>query len=135
MARNDGRLGQGIRRVNVDCEAEARRVVPQPGVGGTTPSAACTVRVASTQLMGRGMTPAQIATAMSRIPGTARPVVDRTGLTGTYDVVVQWNPDPGSQDVPGVFTAIQEQLGLRLQPERGAINVFVIAAVTRPAKT
>lgn len=134
VARNDGRLGQGMRRVDVDCEAEARRAVPQPGAGGTTPTSACTVRVASTQLMGRGMTPAQIATAMSRIPGLDRPVVDRTGLTGTYDVDVQWNPDPASQDVPGVFTAIQEQLGLRLQPERGAVDVFVIAGVARPAE-
>jgi uncharacterized protein (TIGR03435 family) len=66
---------------------------------------------------------------MSRIQGLDRPVVDRTGLTGTYDVDVQWNPDPASQDVPGVFTAIQEQLGLRLQPERGAVDVFVIEAV------
>lgn len=66
-----------------------------------------------------------------------RPVLDRTGLTGRYDIDLRWAPaNPGGQapsELPDFFTAIQEQLWLRLQPSRGPVDRLVIDGAERPA--
>lgn len=64
---------------------------------------------------------------------TGRPVVDRTGLTGRYDFTLTWSPDaePDS-DAPSIFTALQEQLGLKLEPATGPVDVLVVDSVERP---
>jgi uncharacterized protein (TIGR03435 family) len=73
-----------------------------------------------------------------------RPVVDKTGLTGRYDFKLAWTPDesqfggmapretPESAE-PDLFTAIQQQLGLKLEATRGPVDVFVIDKVERPS--
>jgi uncharacterized protein (TIGR03435 family) len=65
-------------------------------------------------------------------------VRDESGIEGVFDVQASWRPDavdapavPGD-DRPSFFTAIQEQLGLRLQPARAAVEVLVIDSVERP---
>jgi uncharacterized protein (TIGR03435 family) len=68
-----------------------------------------------------------------------RPVVDSTGLSGTYDLAVQWDDAPRGQSVPGrdygsIFTALQEQLGLRLDPQQIAVDVVVIERMDRPSQ-
>ena len=69
-----------------------------------------------------------------------RPVIDRTGLPGTFDLHLQWTSD--STGVPAdfdavdrvsIFTAVKEQLGLKLQPARGAVEVLVIDRMEKPA--
>jgi uncharacterized protein (TIGR03435 family) len=62
-----------------------------------------------------------------------RPVVDATGLTGNYEwqLTFSLRPSPDS-DVPNLFTAFQEQLGLKLEPRTGPFDVFVIDAVEMP---
>ena len=66
-----------------------------------------------------------------------RPVVDETGLIGRYDFVLKWTPDESNTNdpnaPPGLFTAIQEQLGLKLEPTKGPTDVFVIDHVERPS--
>ena len=65
-----------------------------------------------------------------------RPVLDRTGLSGMYDVSLEWSRDdtpPSETTAPGLFTALQEQLGLKLQPAREPSPVFVIDRVDRPS--
>jgi uncharacterized protein (TIGR03435 family) len=68
-----------------------------------------------------------------------RPVVDLTRLEGTYDFVLTWAPDEaqagqaGSADAPGIFTAMQEQLGLKLSAEKTAVPVMVIDRVEQPS--
>ena len=64
---------------------------------------------------------------------SGRPVVDRTGLTGRFDFTLNWAPE-GSTDTeaPSIFTAVQEQLGLKLEPARGPVDVLVIDSVERP---
>jgi uncharacterized protein (TIGR03435 family) len=63
-------------------------------------------------------------------------VIDRTGLTGTFDWELQWTADPfprpGALDALTLFTALQEQLGLRLDSARGPIEALVIDSVERP---
>jgi uncharacterized protein (TIGR03435 family) len=65
-----------------------------------------------------------------------RTVVDRTGLTGKYDVNAEWTPAPGPPRPAGVgpatFTALDEQLGLKLESAQGPIDILVIDRVERP---
>jgi uncharacterized protein (TIGR03435 family) len=67
-----------------------------------------------------------------------RPVVDATGLTGKFDFHLTWTPNPGSTDTPdappGLFTAVQEQLGLKLEPTKAPAEVLVIDHVERPSE-
>jgi len=63
-----------------------------------------------------------------------RVVVDRTGLTGAYDITLDWAPDAATSDKPSIFTAVQEQLGLKLESERGDVDVVVIDRVERPTE-
>jgi bla regulator protein BlaR1 len=74
-----------------------------------------------------------------------RVVVDRTNLGGTFDISLETESVPILRDVPGLpeqpivreglslFTALEEQLGLKLVPERGPIQVLVIDHAERPA--
>jgi uncharacterized protein (TIGR03435 family) len=76
-----------------------------------------------------------------------RPVVDRTGLSGVYDFKLNWTPDSlqtagqGSDsqqtdrpDLPDLFTAIQQQLGLKLESVKEAVEVLVIDSVQKPSE-
>jgi uncharacterized protein (TIGR03435 family) len=74
-----------------------------------------------------------------------RYVRDDTGLTGDYDFQMKWTPDtriprpddpaPGADEAgPSIFTAITEQLGLKLEPKRGPVPVFVVEKIERPAE-
>jgi uncharacterized protein (TIGR03435 family) len=78
-----------------------------------------------------------------------RPVVDQTGLTGRYDFTLTWTPDesqfasmgvrvpPPTGDPnapPGLFTAIQEQLGLKLESTKAPVDVLVVDRIQRPSE-
>jgi uncharacterized protein (TIGR03435 family) len=67
-----------------------------------------------------------------------RPLIDKTGLEGLYDVTLQWTPEPveanPTSKFPTLFTALQEQLGLRLESARGPVEMFVIDSVQRPSE-
>jgi uncharacterized protein (TIGR03435 family) len=68
-----------------------------------------------------------------------RSVVDRTGLMGRYDLTLKWAPDqangaPAVEDSrPSLFTALQEQLGLKLESTKGPVETLVIDGVERPS--
>ena len=65
-----------------------------------------------------------------------KPVVDRTGLPGRYDFTLTWTPStaPAGEEAgaPGIFTAVEEQLGLRLLPVKAPADVLVVEHVERP---
>jgi uncharacterized protein (TIGR03435 family) len=74
-----------------------------------------------------------------------RPVVDRTGLTGKYDFDLEWAPDetqlngdvtgaPAESPAAPLFSAIQQQLGLRLEATRGPVDAFVVDKAERPTE-
>ncbi|WP_052200973.1 TIGR03435 family protein [Terriglobus sp. TAA 43] len=70
----------------------------------------------------------------------SKAVVDKTNLSGHYDVELRWTPesatirpDASEQNAPDMFTAIQEQLGLKLQASKGPVSVFVIDYVEKPS--
>lgn len=64
------------------------------------------------------------------------PVVDRTGLTGFYNYTLHWAPEtetPSADDAPQIFTAVQEQLGLKLERTKVPMQVLVIDHLERPS--
>ncbi|HEY7389077.1 MAG TPA: TIGR03435 family protein [Bryobacteraceae bacterium] len=69
-----------------------------------------------------------------------RPVVDLTGLNGFYDFTLEWSPDlPAGADnldadAPSLFTALRQQLGLKLDSERGLVPVMVIDHIEKPSQ-
>jgi len=65
-----------------------------------------------------------------------RVVVDRTGLKGKYDIALKWTPDElrGTPDAgPSIFTALQEQLGLKLARTKGPVDILVVDHVEMPS--
>ena len=77
-----------------------------------------------------------IASALSLGAGPTRPVVDKTELSGYYEVTLKYFNGPpearGVNDQPDVFTAVREQLGLRLDPQKAPVRVLVIDSIQLP---
>jgi len=65
-----------------------------------------------------------------------RTVIDRTGLQGYYAYKLDWVPPAGDTgaDTPGLFTALQEQIGLKLEASKGAIQMLVVDSAARPTE-
>ena len=59
-----------------------------------------------------------------------RPVLDQTGMAGVFDFTVEWAPDDDTTG-PSLFTALQQQLGLRLEARRGSVDVLVVDRADR----
>jgi uncharacterized protein (TIGR03435 family) len=99
-----------------------------------------TVTPPDMQWLGVGISIRQIA---DRLAGYfRRPVVDRTGLTGLFDVQIELpplqpatSPDGGPDPGVSVFTVLQEQLGLRVEEGRGPVEVLVVDRLERPAES
>jgi uncharacterized protein (TIGR03435 family) len=80
------------------------------------------------------MSISQLVIALNR--EVDRPVVDRTNLTGRYSFTVKWSPGPLARAgaAPSIFTAVQEQLGLRLEPTTEPVAALVIDRRTAVAE-
>jgi len=140
-ARSDRRLGPKLQESDAACAREARNFVPSVPGG---PPACGDFRMSARSLVARGMVMPTFAQLMRERVG--RQVIDRTGLAGTYDLELKWSSDLGLQQSPAgaagaseltpdglsLFTALQEQLGLRLQPDRGPVDVVVIDSAEPP---
>lgn len=133
---SDGRLGPGLRQSTVDCvaveaAARARNEILQPPAA-TGPVPQCTLRRADGLLEANAWSMTALAENLRSRGG--RVVIDRTGLTGAYDFKLEWAPDPASNadGRPSLFTALQEQLGLKLQPSTAPLAVVVIDRIERP---
>ena len=111
------------------------RIVP----GATLQPSCRGIRVIDNDLAGRNVTITRIAEALSVLVG--RNVVNRTGLDGTFDVTLHFQilplePDASAFDPsgpPSIFIALQEQLGLKLESQKGAVDVQVIDHVEEPS--
>jgi uncharacterized protein (TIGR03435 family) len=142
VARRDRQLNRGLRPSTVDCEAvaAARAKGDSPvGPGGRPLCIALSAEQpnGTVRVGGAG---ALMTHLISMIQGALRePIVDRTGLTGRYDLDLEFNPELGSlrDGAPGgpgssIFTAVQEQLGLRLELRKEPMGVLVIDHVEMP---
>lgn len=65
---------------------------------------------------------------------SGRQVIDETGLTGKYDFQLVFAPDLGEIEGPSLFTALQEQLGLKLESKKGPVEVIVIDGAEKPSE-
>lgn len=105
----------------------------QPRVTGNLPPC---FRAIAGEVTARGVTMAMAAQQLQGYVG--QPVVDATGLAGTYDFDLRWNSELGRPetarggDAPSLFTAVREQLGLRLVAAKPTVDVLIIAAAHRP---
>lgn len=79
-----------------------------------------------------GVPLARLAEDLSGMAGIGRVIVDDTRLAGGFDLDLEWSVEQNASDKPSIFTALQEQLGLRLEAERGPVDVVVIDGVERP---
>jgi uncharacterized protein (TIGR03435 family) len=84
----------------------------------------------------QGVTIAGLAEQLAQQLG--RPVVDKTALTGRYDVLLQWTPEETTQAVatdapPPLMTAVQEQLGLKLEATKGPVEILVVDHIEEPS--
>ena len=142
-ARADGTLGPRLRRSDVDCDARRAAAkggapLPQPASGPV-----CTGRTIPGTITATALSMGSLAGGLIRFAG--RSVVDETGLAGYYDYELRWTPDeppeprPGEPPLvidpngPSLSTALQEQLGLRLNARRVPMNVVVIDHAELPA--
>jgi len=145
MARSDAAPGPQLNPAIVDCETTRGAAHPQPAAGGRP---RCTIQFAPGTLNAAGVSMTVLADHLSM--WVDRIVTDRTGLHGTFDLSLRWLPDRlpevtaplataglatiGAVDpsAPSIFTALREQLGLKLEPLRGPAEVLVVERVERP---
>ena len=58
------------------------------------------------------------------------PVVDQSGFSNAYDFTLEWSPDQNAEDAgPSIFTALNEQLGLRLEPRKLPVSILVVDSI------
>jgi uncharacterized protein (TIGR03435 family) len=161
MARSDRSLGRTLRRSSQPCTPvtlpadmpPAMRVPPPPGGMGTAIGVGGGFRCPSALLPGhlsvRGVSMTALAGILWRRV-VQRPVLDRTGLAGEFDLDLTYLPEleningrPASESpllpqqitgAPSIFTAVQEQLGLKLDSTRGPVDVLVIDRIEPPTE-
>jgi len=88
------------------------------------------------RIVGQSGSIADLVAKISYMSGIDRMVTDKTGLSGKYDFSLEWTPEsahPETDTGTSIFTAIQEQLGLKLEPDKGSVEVLVIDHVERPS--
>lgn len=144
FARRDRKTGAGLRQVPDVCAAALKELAGtalRPQRSGPPP---CSFGGPPGRLIGTGVTIAMFASVLSGNAG--RTIIDRTGLAGSFDIELTFDPasaakappgaPPGPAPVddtkPSIFTALQEQLGLKLESTRGPIDVLVIDQAQRP---
>ena len=134
LARRDGGLGPQIHPSTIECP----RFVTGAPLPAADPDRWCGIRAVGGTIKGQGVAVSQIAGNLGGYPAVARVVIDRTGLTGRYDFQITYAPgfgdaaDPAAANGPSLFTALTEQLGLTLQPDRAPLPFLVIDHVERP---
>ena len=130
-ARRDGTLGPSLKRSALDC---------------STPRSGCGLRLMPGNMTGGGASMSQLANSLAAFVG--RQVFDRTELAGDFDFTLMWTPDqipPGLEQKaaamklppidpngPSIFTALQEQLGLKLDAVKGPVVVLVVDRAEHP---
>lgn len=143
LARADKRLGPKIQLSNGECDAARQAALEASGQPAPPPVSRgfCGSRTSVSNGVGTySASGLALAEFIRTIAGqTGRVIVDRTGLTGTFDFDVSFTPGkPGAPagDNPGLslFAALEEQLGLKLEDTRGPVDVIVIEFFERPTE-
>jgi uncharacterized protein (TIGR03435 family) len=137
IARSDGRPGPGLMPSSIDCDAvnaarsQGRAPDGPSPANGAAPCAWDARHADAVTLRFGGLPLSRLEQALGQPDG--RPIVDRTGLTGPFEFTLRYavQPKPGD-DLPSLFTALEEQLGLKLVPDRAPLDVLVVDRIERP---
>jgi uncharacterized protein (TIGR03435 family) len=146
--RTDGALGPQLSVSSLDCSTPEAFQSSSAGAGTASTAKAekpacgliSTVDGNGGVLRGGGRTMADLADNLTGRMN--QPVVDRTGLTGRYDFVLRWTPETfqtaagnggSSNDGTPIVTALQEQLGLKLERQRAPVEFLIIDRIERPS--
>ena len=140
-----------MRPVAVDCDAvraaRANGEAPVPGPGGAIPCSTSMALGPVSRIETTGMNMATLAQTLSSESG--RPVFDRTGLAGWFAFTLRFAAEPGGTtpaggpprgvspdpvDAPSLTAALQEQLGLRIESRREAVEVLIIESASQPSQ-
>jgi uncharacterized protein (TIGR03435 family) len=145
LARSDRQLGPGLRQAP-PCTPSTATLTPAPNSGtpvpagsGATSDRPCRAYTTSNGLIsGQGNTIPRFAGVLQRFVGNT--VIDKTSLGGTYDLKLEWTPEvraAGRVDAAAtgqaIFTALREQLGLKLESTRVPADVLVVDRIERPS--
>ena len=122
----------------------ARRPMPGPGRGRGGQG----IRMTRGEINGQNVTVEMLTDQLSRIVG--RSVIDQTGLKGSYDFTLKYMPEsaaplgrgPESGDaaastdsqMPSIFAAVQEQLGLKLEGQKGPVDIYIVDRLEKPSE-
>ena len=126
LARADGRVGPQLVVSAINCS----------GQPSGPPNPECQAFQSRTLIRGRGRPIDALATALERMVGQR--VLNRAGLTGLYDYSVTWGQSPEAaseatvDDISAMITALQDQLGLKLESTRARDEVVVVDSIRRP---
>jgi uncharacterized protein (TIGR03435 family) len=144
FARSDKRLGPGLKPASIDCSGgPSTAPIPTPTGGAdfreATLNRCGSFFVEGDSMASRGVTIANLTRMVT--PAAARPIVDKTGLGGYFEITLRFQrmplrpgAEPAPDTAPSVFTALQEQLGLRLEPSKTQGQILVIDAIERPTE-
>src|SRR5262245_25859617 len=148
LARSDGKLGPNLKLSTLDCGPRPPGTPPEPPGPPPAPQDAgkrCGGMVAAGRIVSGGMPIPLLGRSLQGVAGG--PIDDQTGLTGFYELELNYSiPRPAEAptaptataadptDAPNIFTALQEQLGLKLQPQKVMIPVLVIDHLERPTE-
>jgi uncharacterized protein (TIGR03435 family) len=154
LARSDGRLGPALKPTSPECQAIVAERLEAARRGGPPslpdPNTTCgSGRTAPGLVALTARSIAQFVPTLADLTG--RPVIDKTGLAGLYDLTLKFTFEgrmpgvmgplgapPGAQppapdpDAPALSVALQEQLGLKLEATRGPVEVIVIDRIEKP---
>lgn len=142
VANKDGKLGPRLEVSTADCYTAP----PPPGTP-VDPARRCGFGNPVGRMRGIGVTMSELAAGVSGSPSVGRLVLDRTGLKGRYHLYVEFVPsvipgptgatpvpNPAADSGANVFTAFQEQLGLKLQAAKAPIEFLVIDGAEKPTE-
>jgi uncharacterized protein (TIGR03435 family) len=160
FARNDKRFGPAFKETSAECRAMISARLEAVQRGGPAVAAPPDPNGCLSSLVNPRFGPGLASFKGSPMPmitniltqQVGRTVIDKTGLTSVYDFELKWTPQPGSgaltpfgppppgpdappaadPDAPNLFTALQEQLGLKLESGRGPVEVVVIDRLEKP---
>lgn len=146
LASRDGKLGPGLTEAKAGSCTQPDPAAP-PGPAAPQSLSCGQFLMNSTRFAAVSIPISRMTPMLSRTLG--RTVLDKTGLSGNFDVTVEWAPEqnPGLQlsadapaltvqnsDRPSIFTAFQEQLGLKLESAKGPVEIFVVDGVSKPSE-
>ena len=135
IARSDGRLGPQLKKSTIDCTPPAS----SPDTPQTRPPSLsqCGLRMGQGTIEANGIGLDRLVPSLGGLAGGQ--VTNRTGLDGVYDLTLHFAPSRLSpdtsgprDDAPQFVTALQEQLGLKLVPQKSMVKIFIVDHIERP---